>query len=167
MASSPSSSPPPPSGWNRHSSPCRSALSSTNCFHPRQSWCTLHSFLTCSSASQLQLTPGRRSRIVCGTRGRCSMAKSLLKHCIFFPGDTNQIVAEGFGVLLYTFDSGTGCLKQLNFWAKEMVPDWTYHALVATLFGRHKDEGFSLNSRSLSWTLFFCSGVRFVCLLTI
>ena len=71
------------------------------------------------------------------------MAKSLLKHCIFFtPDDTNQIVSEGFS---YTFDSGTGSLKELYLWAKEMVLDWTYQAVVSTLLGRHKDEGFSLN----------------------
>ena len=41
--------------------------------------------------------------------------------------------------------SGTGSLKELYLWAKEMVLDWTYQAVVSTLLGRHKDEGFSLN----------------------
>ena len=71
------------------------------------------------------------------------MAKSLLKHCIFFtPDDTNQIVSEGFS---YTFDSGFRHWKSETTEFVGYLLDWTYHAVVATLFGRHEDEGFSLN----------------------
>ena len=48
------------------------------------------------------------------------MAKSLLKHCIFFtPDDTNQIVSEGFS---YTFDSG---FRHWKSETTEFVGYWT------------------------------------------